>query len=597
MNAECNMTNAKIFYYFFKMFRRKAAAFFFFSICLSAAQAALFAVLYPFISFSLNQSVSGNDAGLILGYTAKIIYMAPFSDPFVCASAVLIALAVIMALLRYLSFSSALNLAYTINYNLQSQLYTKALYSDVGYFINARQGDIIFQIKEPPLKTGYIIRESAVLVREMFMALFFLLIMLSINIKLTALVAAAGAAFGIIIKCISAKVARKSGAAMVSALADEDVVLAESIAGIRTIKAYLVEQKWSAAFMNKVREYIRYAKRTNMMTEIPLFALESLMIVIIASSAVVFKKLHPVSFNGFMPLFTVYALSILRIIPSFTKISSSAMNIATLFRNMEVCYQMLRKDTAKIKNGSRMFQGLTAEIAFKNISFTYPGSDNRIFKGLSLSFKKNQISAIVGRTGSGKTTLLNLLLRFYDPQEGAIEADGVNLKEMDRASWLVKIGYVSQDSFIFHATIAENIGITGGYSREEIKEAAECAGIHHFIAGLKDGYETEVGERGMRLSGGERQRIAIARALLKKPEILIFDEATSAVDSVTEKIIQQAIQKAAHSCAVIVVAHRFSTVRIADKILVFDNGRLVEEGSHGDLLKSGSHYSRLYIDG
>ena len=261
---------------------------------------------------------------------------------------------------------------------------------------------------------------------------------------------------------------------------------------------------------------------------------------------------------------------------------------------MELCYEMLHRKTTSIKDGAMVFERLEDKIEFKNIGFGYKKDEQPLFDDVSFAINKGEITAILGRSGSGKTTLINLFLRFYDLDSGVIEIDGVDLRKLDRASWRQAIGYVSQEPFVFHATVADNISFGGDYTVDEVIEAAKRADAHDFINQLPEQYDTIVGDKGMKLSGGEKQRIAIARALIRKPQILVFDEATSALDSETDRNIQETIRKISESRTVIIIAHRFSTLKIANTILAFKDGKLCETGSHADLLESGEHYAKLY---
>jgi ABC-type multidrug transport system fused ATPase/permease subunit len=208
---------------------------------------------------------------------------------------------------------------------------------------------------------------------------------------------------------------------------------------------------------------------------------------------------------------------------------------------------------------------------------------------------KGETIAIVGPSGAGKSTLMDLLVRLYDPTHGNIKVDKIGLKDIKIDTWRNKIGYVSQDPFIFHATIDENISFAENkYSEEEIIAAARNANAHEFICEFPDGYQTVVGDKGMKLSGGQKQRITIARAIIRKPELIIFDEATSSLDTISENLVQKAIDEISKKYTVIIIAHRLSTIQNADRIIVLDNKRIAEEGKHSELLSFKGVYWALY---
>jgi subfamily B ATP-binding cassette protein MsbA len=236
---------------------------------------------------------------------------------------------------------------------------------------------------------------------------------------------------------------------------------------------------------------------------------------------------------------------------------------------------------------------ITGRIDFDGVCFSYR-DEGWVLKDVSISVSPGEKVALVGPTGAGKSTLADMIPRFYDPQRGAVYIDGVDVKRLDFKTLRRQIGIVPQDPVLLKGTIAFNIAYGLGDPGEEvIKNAAKVAGIHRFIESLPEGYETEVGERGVTLSGGQRQRLAIARAIVRNPRILILDEATSSLDAAVEQEIQEAMQKAMRGRTSIIIAHRLSTVREADRILVLDKGMVVEEGSHEELRKAGGLYERL----
>jgi ATP-binding cassette subfamily B protein len=247
-------------------------------------------------------------------------------------------------------------------------------------------------------------------------------------------------------------------------------------------------------------------------------------------------------------------------------------------------------------------QDVRGDVTYDGVSFSYPGTDDRVIDDLSVSVDREQTVGIVGSTGAGKSTLIKLLLRFYRPNEGTIRIDGRDIETVTRRSLRGAIGYVGQDPFLFDGTVRENIaygvnasgGDAEGPSDDDIVRAAKEAGAHEFIVDLDDGYETQVGERGVKLSGGQRQRIAIARAVVGDPAILIFDEATSHVDNETEVLIQQNLDRLTADRTTFVIAHRLSTVRDADDIIVLDDGQIAERGSHDELLDREGAYAKLW---
>ncbi|WP_138445096.1 ABC transporter ATP-binding protein [Sinomonas susongensis] len=240
------------------------------------------------------------------------------------------------------------------------------------------------------------------------------------------------------------------------------------------------------------------------------------------------------------------------------------------------------------------------EVEFDKVSFRYPdarGEERATLDDVSFSIQPGQFAAFVGPSGAGKTTVSYLIPRFYEASSGSVRFAGRDVREIDHESLVSHIGIVSQETYLFHATIAENLRYAKvDATQEELEAAARAANIHDTIASFPDGYETVVGERGYRLSGGEKQRIAIARVLLKDPEVLVLDEATSALDTISERAVQQALDTAAHGRTTIAIAHRLSTVVGADVIYVVDHGRIVEHGSHAELLVAGGAYARLYAE-
>jgi subfamily B ATP-binding cassette protein MsbA len=253
-----------------------------------------------------------------------------------------------------------------------------------------------------------------------------------------------------------------------------------------------------------------------------------------------------------------------------------------------------RDDKPYLKDGETQFETFNDVISLNNLTFHYDQSEPAVLGNISIKIPKDQFTAVVGPSGGGKSTLVNLIARLYDCQEGSIMVDGVDLKQLDIASWRTKLAVVSQDSFVFNDTVWSNLRFADQSANDEqIIQAAKLANAHKFINELPEKYDTILGDRGVRLSGGQQQRIAIARAMLADPQLLILDEATSSLDSETERAIQNAIEQFGSNRTVLAIAHRLSTIRAADNIIVLDGGEVVQQGTHDMLMQQGGLYQKL----
>ncbi len=291
-----------------------------------------------------------------------------------------------------------------------------------------------------------------------------------------------------------------------------------------------------------------------------------------------------------------YLLVLFRLLPFVSQLNSQRSSFANAAPSVQVVADFLRRDNKPfMPRGQTYYSGLKDAIRFTNLGFRYPGNENWTLQNINLTLPKGTTLALVGSSGAGKSTLADLLPRFYDCDMGGISIDDRDIREFDLRSLRQSMGIVSQDTFLFNDTVANNIayGVENS-TRDSIIESAKRANAYQFISELPQGFDTTIGDRGVLLSGGQRQRLAIARALLKNPEILILDEATSALDTVSERIVQQAIDELSRDRTVLVIAHRLSTIQNADQIAVFDKGRVVEVGNHHELLLKRGVYANLY---
>jgi ATP-binding cassette subfamily B protein/subfamily B ATP-binding cassette protein MsbA len=412
--------------------------------------------------------------------------------------------------------------------------------------------------------------------------------------KGTALIIVGGIGYYYLTKYLSTRVSYAAGAKQLESGQKETVVVTEFTSGIKQIKVFEVFPYWKKQFDNAIKTYWFNYKRSYFWARIPEILVILLLYLSIGSSVVFIKLTNPSGFITAIPVIGTFAFAVFIILPKISKLGSYRMDLMVVLPNLEAIFRMLKDATySKIKNGNKEFTGLNSGIELRNAKFAYKDRDV-LLDNVSLKIKKDKITALVGASGSGKSTVVNLMLRLHDVNDGGVYIDDVNIKEFDIFSFLKKVGYVSQETFIYNASIRDNIAFGGEYTEPKIIEAAKLANADEFIQQLPEKYDTTVGDRGMKISGGEKQRIAIARAMIRKPEILILDEATSSLDNISENTVQKAINKISKSCTTLIIAHRLSTIQNADIIYVIDKGKIVESGMHTELLKKKGKYWDLY---
>jgi len=381
------------------------------------------------------------------------------------------------------------------------------------------------------------------------------------------------------------------GTQVVRAYSDLEADGIENLTGIQVIKSFILERTRSNNFRDKSVSAgkINYLVDMNrgqsvVVQEVALFAL---------IGGIVYVAVSIANLNLAVTVALLFVLY--RMAPRVNSLNSLRQSLAVSMASVHHVKTTLEEvSKIRIASGELAFNGLEQEIELKNVSYHYE-EGTPVLQHTNFVAEKGKMTALIGSSGAGKSTLIDLILRFYDPVEGQLLVDDVNLKELDLESWRRSIGVVSQDTFLFNESIAENISMGNpGMSFGDVKDAAKQAYAHDFIQQLPEGYDTVVGDRGSNLSGGQRQRIALARAIMRQPEILILDEATSSLDSESERLIQEYIQGIQGNRTIIVVAHRMSTIQNSDKIAVLENGAIVEEGDWDSLLAADGIFARYH---
>jgi subfamily B ATP-binding cassette protein MsbA len=477
--------------------------------------------------------------------------------------------------------------------DIRSKLYAKLQTLSLDYFKKKRSGELISRItNDVKLVENAVSYGSTDLIYQSFQVLLFTFLIFFINTRLafTALVLLPLISLPIVkVGKVLRKLSRKSQETM----ADINSLLFETIVGTRIVKAFNMEhyevRKFNQVNHNYYRISMKSIKRILLLgpfTEL-LGCLAGLFVLFWGGREVIDGK---ISFG----VFGLFLGSLFSLVRPFKKLSSvNSINQQAVAAGTRIYEVLDALPTVVEKKNSQELLDFKDSIVFENIVFNYETQE--ILKDINLKVKKGEVLAIVGPSGSGKTTLVDLIPRFYDPKYGRLLVDGFDLRDVNIKSLRKLISIVTQETILFNDTIRANIAYgRPNASREEVERAAIQAHADEFIKNLPVGYETYIGDRGAKLSGGERQRISIARALLKDPPILILDEATSQLDTESERLVQEALNRLIHGRTVFVIAHRLSTIRHANRIMVLNEGRIVQVGTHQELLNKGGLYKKLY---
>lgn len=498
---------------------------------------------------------------------------------------------VLKHIFKYLGTIVSATLHEGIVKSIRDSIFEKLTSLSLDFFSAKKQGHLISIItNDVSVINQNIVASFTVMFRDGVQVLLFLFLLFGLSLELT-LISFSTSIIGFFLIKYSFKFLKRYANRMQVSMGDYTSTMQETIGGIRIVKAFNAEDTANKRFFKDSRKYWRAAvKHKKIQALIPsineILAIVALCVVLfVGGGQVADKEMMPEDLTAF--LFALFAImspiaNLLDIAAKFTRGFVAAERVMTVL-----------DQKPKLISGTQDFSGFHHNIEAKNVSFAY-GKDI-VINDVSFTLEKGKKIAFVGASGSGKSTMSDIIVRFYDPNSGEILLDGIDITKLNLKDYRALFGMVSQETILFNDTIANNIRYgDDSLTDEDVIEATKRANAYAFIKKLPDGIHTVIGDRGDMLSGGERQRIAIARALVRDPQILIFDEATSSLDAESEKVVQDAINNSLKDKTAIIVAHRLSTVIGCDEILVFQNGKITERGTHSELISQLGAYSKLY---
>ncbi|MCE2741736.1 MAG: ABC transporter ATP-binding protein/permease [Sphingobacteriales bacterium] len=497
-------------------------------------------------------------------------------------------------LFRYLALFFMVSLRNNVVSDLRESLYKHILVLPLSYFSEEKKGDLISRMSSDILQIEIAIMSSLeALFKEPLTIVIYLTSLIIISPQLTIIVFVTLPIMGLLIGRIG-KMLKKYSQRGQSKFGDLVSLYEETLMGIRIIKAFNSQAFFMRRFTKENRAYTAINVASNRTSDASSPLSETLSVIVLAFILWFGGKLV-LSGNG------LNAEAFILFIGVFTQILPPAKSFSTAYSNMQkglasldrVNEVLKSEEIITEKSQAKAISGLNQRIEFKNVSFKY--ADEYVLKDINLVIEKGQTVALVGPSGSGKSTLTDLIPRFYDPSEGEILIDGINIKELQILPLRGTMAIVAQESILFNDTIYNNIAFgKTQLAPEQVEHAAKIANAHEFIVQTEKGYQTNIGDRGNKLSGGQRQRLSIARAINTNPDILILDEATSALDTASERLVQEALNNIMENRTTIVIAHRLSTIHKADKIVVLEKGCIVQTGTHNELILEQGLYKQLH---
>jgi ATP-binding cassette subfamily B protein len=578
-------------WYFIRRYRRLYALLVLVAMGAGAVESLAIAALYPVLSLVLGGTPAGG--GSLLTTLAALIEPIPPNQRVAAGLTVFVALTFVSIGAKLGREWLSSHVATRISFDVKRRVFARLIRAPYLYLAALPPGDLTYRLTNAPPYLTNTLLIFASLVGLSLSSLFALALLFSIEPRATAAVTVLGLLFFAVNRYAVLGFSVRAGRRKFHAAAAEVSIVSEFTTGSKEIDVAGAGTHWLRRLAEQADIHRRELVRDLLFAVTPGLAMELTVMTAIGVSAVALHAAAPEVLGSGLPIVAVYALAVRSLLVHLSQISRNWLRLGGIAADIHLLQQSLEEPYPAVKSGATAVPREWKTIELDRVSVTYPSRPSPALSDVSLRIDRGRFVGLAGASGSGKSTILHLILRLFDPTDGAVRLDGIDLGTLRRDEWLAQVGFVGQDGFVLDGTVRENIAFGRDDPDDAIRRAAEDAYASEFIERLPQGYDTYVGARGLSLSAGQRQRLLIARALVRRPTVLLLDEATAALDGRSEAMVQAALERLRGACTIIVVAHRVATVREADAIVVLERGQIVETGTHQMLMSGGGTYAQL----
>ncbi len=547
-------------------------------------------VILPLLDIIINSSTSSDSSLLI----TKFLDFFPAKQHLFVVCGIAIFLIVLKSVFMVLRSYCSIKFTTNLRRYWSGGIMKNYMYSRFSVLVRQKQGTLMNNMINEPSFASKALRDMIDFTARAIVSLFIIILLFTVNWRISVMLLIISVAIALAVWRITHKYSFAVGKKKIKFNQQISGIAAESIAGVRQIKTFSMEKYVVKEFFKKMDYLFNLIVKFSVVSNLPRSFGEIIVIISALGVLMFYKYALNVEITSILPLMGFFLISAQKLFTNLSSLLSQRMSIVSYIPSLKLVHTIINDDSAleEMHNGDR-HGAIKKDLQISHASFYYDNG-KPLFNDLNIEIPKGRITAVAGPSGSGKSTICDLLIGFYSPVSGRILVDGRDLKEFNIRSWRNAIGYISQDSFLFNISVRENIIIgKPGAGDDEVFQAAAQAGASEFIEALPGKYDTILGDSGISLSGGQKQRIAIARALIRNPELLIFDEATSSLDSETERGILDLLKSLRGKKTILFISHRLSSLDFADRIYVLDDGSVVESGNYNDLLDKKGLFWKL----